>query len=93
MPMVHGGSEAISACSLAWGHVRAHQRRVAVLIDAVEGEDVLGEIDADEDNGHGLPLLNELMEKTHFPSWHSSPFAASRQLGTRKSSSLVGPHD
>jgi hypothetical protein len=39
----------------AW-HARAHQRGLAVLIDAVHGEDVLGEIDSDEDNNHGLPL-------------------------------------
>jgi hypothetical protein len=48
------------------------------VIDAVDGENVLGEIDADEDNAHGLPLLSELMDKTHFPSWHSLPIAATR---------------
>jgi hypothetical protein len=43
----------------------------------VHGKHVLGEIDADEDNGHGLPLWNELM-RFATPSWHSLPFAALR---------------
>jgi len=38
-------------------HGRAHQRRLARLIYTVHRKHVLGEIDANEDNGHGLPLL------------------------------------
>jgi len=36
---------------------------------------VLGEIDPNGDNGHGLPLL--LMRHSHFPSWH---FVAGRRI-------------
>ena len=60
-------------------HAAAHQRGLAALIDAVDGENVLGEIDADEDNGHGLPLSDELM-RFATPSWHSLPFAAMRPV-------------
>ena len=48
-----------------------------MLVDAVDCEDVLGEIDTNEDNGHGLPLSDELM-RFATPSWHSLPFAATR---------------
>jgi len=40
-------------------------------------EHFLGEIDSNEDNGHGLPLPNELM-RSATPSWHSLPLAATR---------------
>jgi hypothetical protein len=32
-----------------------------VLVHTVDRKHVLGEIDADVDNGHGLPLQSELM--------------------------------
>jgi ribosome modulation factor len=38
-------------------HTRAYQRGLAKLIHTVHRKHVLGEIDANEDNGHGLPLL------------------------------------
>jgi len=39
-------------------------------------KDILGKIDSDSDNSHGLPLSNELMRHLHFPSWH---FVAGRR--------------
>jgi hypothetical protein len=36
----------------------------------MQRKDVLGEIDSQSDNSHGLPLSNELMRHSHFPSWH-----------------------
>jgi hypothetical protein len=53
-----------------------HQRGLAVLVYSVDCKDVLGEIDADVDNGHGLPLPSELMRFAS-PSWHSLPYSAS----------------
>jgi hypothetical protein len=38
-------------------HRRAHQCGLARCTHPVDCKDVLGEIDADVDNGHGLPLL------------------------------------
>jgi hypothetical protein len=55
----------------------AHQLRLSCGAHAVEGKHVLGEIDADEENGHGLPLPSELMREPHFPSWH---FVADHRL-------------
>jgi hypothetical protein len=37
-------------------HARTHELRLAGFIDAVDGEHVLGKIDADGENGQGLPL-------------------------------------
>ncbi len=37
-------------------HRRTHQHRLAVLIYPVHRKHVLGEIDADEYDSHGLPL-------------------------------------
>jgi hypothetical protein len=37
-------------------HRRAHQFGPAGLVDSVHRKDVLGEIDADEYDSHGLPL-------------------------------------
>ena len=76
MPMVHGGSAATSSMQLGARHARAHQHGLAVLVDPVDRENVLGEIDADEQNSHGLPLPSELMRLRHFPSWH---FVAGRR--------------
>jgi hypothetical protein len=41
-------------------HRRLHQRRLATLIHGVHRESLLGEIDADEQNG-ALPISSELM--------------------------------
>jgi len=38
-------------------HARAHECSFTGLIDTVHGKHILGEIDADVDNAHGLPLL------------------------------------
>ena len=54
------------------------QLRCAALIDAVHGKHVLGQIDTNSQNSHGLPLPSELMNELHFPSWHSLPVAALR---------------
>ena len=35
------------------------------------GKQGLGQIDAEIDNSHGLPLPDELMKRSNFPSWHS----------------------
>ena len=42
-------------------HARAHQFGLARLVDTVHSEYVLGEIDTDGQNSHGL-LLQELMK-------------------------------
>jgi len=42
-------------------HARPYQHRLAVLVDSMDRENVLGEIDAYEQNSHGLPLPSELM--------------------------------
>ncbi len=61
----------------AW-HARAHQRRLAVLIDSVDRENVLGEIDPDVQNGHGLPLPSELMRLRHSHRGTQLPVARQR---------------
>ena len=85
MPIVHGGSEAISSCSLARGNARAHQLGLARLIHAVHGEDVLGEIDANVQNGHGLPLPSELMRVRTSHRGTSLPVAATAASSGRGS--------
>jgi hypothetical protein len=40
----------------AW-HVGTDEFGLAGVVDRVDGKDVLGEIDADEYDRHGLPLL------------------------------------
>jgi hypothetical protein len=58
-------------------HGRPNELGLAGLVDAMHGENILGEIDADEYDSHGLPLLDgELMRELHFPSWHSLPYRA-----------------
>lgn len=37
----------------------------------MQGKHGLGQIDAEMDNSHGLPLPDELMKSSHFPSWRS----------------------
>ena len=61
----------------AW-HARPHQRRLAVLVDSVDRENVLGEIDPDVQNGHGLPLPSELMRLRHSHRGTQLPVAATR---------------
>jgi hypothetical protein len=58
-------------------HRRSYQFRTSGLVDAVHGKDVLGEVDSNAYDGHGLPLRSEWM-RFATPSWHSLPFAASR---------------
>lgn len=57
-------------------HTGTHQGRPARGVHTVNGKHVLGKIDSDSDNSHGLPLLNKLMRHLHFPSWH---FVAGRR--------------
>lgn len=52
-------------------HRRTQQFGAALLVASMDGKHVLGEIDADGQNGHGLPLPKELM-RFATPSWHSS---------------------
>ncbi len=51
-------------------HARAHQSGLARLVDPVDRENILGGIDADGQNAHGLPLFRSVDESSHFPSWH-----------------------
>ena len=50
--------------------LRLAKLHIAPYVHAVQGKHVLGEIDADRDNSHGLPLSSELM-RFATPSWHS----------------------
>ena len=43
------------------------QHESASSVDAVQGKDVLGEIDSNVQNGHGLLLPSELDESTALP--------------------------
>jgi hypothetical protein len=59
-------------------HRRPHQRGLACFIHPVDRKHVLGEIDADVDNGHGLPLPSELMRLRTSHRGTTLPVAASR---------------
>lgn len=60
---------------------RFDQNGFACGINPVDRKNVLGQIQADGNNGHGLPLPNEhLMDGSHFPSW---PFKAGRRNNPR----------
>ena len=59
-------------------HRRAHKLRLAGLVDAVHGKNVLGEIDTDSQNSHGLPLPSELMRVRTSHRGTSLPVAATR---------------
>jgi hypothetical protein len=48
---------------------------LAVLVYTVNRKCILGEIDADVENSHGLPVPSGLM-RFATPSWHSLPYAA-----------------
>jgi aspartate racemase len=54
--------------------------RPATFGHGVRHETLLGEIDANEQNAHRLPLLERVDEIAHFPSWHfvSSHFNVAR---------------
>jgi len=59
-------------------HGRSHQLDLAGLVDAVNRENVLGEVDTHGQNRHEPPLPNELMRDctSHRGTW--LPFAATR---------------
>jgi hypothetical protein len=61
-------------------HAGAHQRRLAMLVDAVHGEYVLGEIDANVENAHGLPLSDQLMRLRTSHRGTTLPVAALRTV-------------
>lgn len=67
--------EQLGAC-----YAGAHQCGLAAFIHPMQGEHGLGEIDADIDNSHGLPLPDELMKSSHFPSWHSVAVSRKQRL-------------
>jgi len=56
MLITHGGSEAMSSSSVAARHTGTHQRGLACFVHAVNGKDVLCQIDANGYDCHGLPL-------------------------------------
>jgi hypothetical protein len=47
-------------------HTRLDQHRFAGLVHTVNGEHILGKIDSDGDNRHGLPLLLVSMNVRNF---------------------------
>ncbi|CAM2160416.1 conserved hypothetical protein [Paraburkholderia tropica] len=47
-------------------HTRLDQHRFAGLVHTVNGEDILGKIDSDSDNRHGLPLSLVSMNVRNF---------------------------
>jgi hypothetical protein len=51
-------------------HLRPHELGAARFVHPVDRKDVLGEINADEYDGHGLPLPQVVDESSNFPSWH-----------------------
>src|SRR6186713_3107780 len=59
-------------------HARAHQYCLAVLVDSVDRKNVLGEVDPNEQNSHGLPLPSELMRVRTSHRGTSLPVAATR---------------
>ena len=62
---------------VAW-HGRSKEFGFACLIDAIHGKHVLGEIDTDSQNSHGLPLPNELMRDRASHRGTELPFTAMR---------------
>jgi len=63
---------------LAPRHARSNEHCLAGRIHAMQGKYVLGEIDPQSDNGHGLPLSNELMRFRTSHRGTSLPVAAMR---------------
>lgn len=76
--MTQGGSAAIGSCSLSARHCRPHQFGLAGLVDAVDRENVLGEVNADGQNRHGLPLPNAWMRDRTSLRGTWLPLAATR---------------
>ena len=68
---MQGGSEAMSSVKLGPLHAQTKQLRFACCVDAVQGENVLGEIDADEQTRAMDFPFERVDESSHFPSWHS----------------------
>ena len=56
MPITQGGSDTINSTQLRSCHVRTYELGLAGFIDSVNGKDGLGQIDANVQNSHGLPL-------------------------------------
>ena len=56
MPITQGGSDGDQLEQLGARHIRTHELGLAGFVDRVDGENDLGEIDANVQNGHGLPL-------------------------------------
>ena len=73
------------------GDLRLDQYGFAVLIDAMDGKDVLGKIDSNCDNAHGFPLSSFVKWMTsESPFWHVGAVRFRiRFLGTGKSLSFV----
>ena len=61
MPIKHSGSGALNSCSLGACQSPSHQSGLASLVDPVNHENILGKIDADTQNAHGLALPSQLM--------------------------------
>ena len=76
-----GGELPAAAELMAIAHLGRHQDGLAVLINAMQRKHGLGEIDSNEQNGHGLLLPNETkMSYSHFPSWSFMTGAAHQRL-------------
>ena len=78
MPITHGGSVATSSSSLARGTVGRRSSGLPALVDAVNGKNILGEIDTNGQNRHGLPLPDELMRVRTSHRGTQLPVAAMR---------------
>ena len=59
---------------------RANEHRLAMRVHTMHSENVLGEIDPDVQNGHGLPLPSELMRDRTSHRGTQLPFAAMRPI-------------
>ena len=59
-------------------HRRSNQLGLAPMIDAVNSKNILGQINTDGQNRHGLPLPNELMRVHTSHRGTQLPFAAMR---------------
>ena len=80
MAMNAGRQRGDEFVKLVAGDGGAHECGLACRVDAVDGENILGEIDADGENDHGLPLPKALMR---FRTSHRGtvlPVAATRQV-------------
>ena len=78
MPGARGGRAATISLSLA-RDARAAQLHRAGGTHTVHRKYILGEIDADEDNGRHVPS-ERVDESSHFRSWHLLPCAVSPRL-------------